>query len=168
MLATLIGGVLIRDLKALRRELEGYPDERSLWTLPRGVTNSAGNLTLHLAGNLRTYIGAQLGGTGYVRDRDAEFNRRDVPRAELLSQLDETLAVVERTMPKLADADLARPFPTPIGGVTVTTGDFLVHLATHLTYHLGPIDYHRRVVTGEPGKVAAVMPTELSSARPSA
>ena len=168
MLATMIAGVLTRDLKALRRELEGYADERGLWALPKGVSNSAGTLAMHLAGNLRAFIGAQLGGTGYVRDRDAEFNRRDVPRSELLAQLGEALAAVQQTMPKLSDVDLAKPFPIPIGGATVTTGDFLIHLATHLTYHLGQIDYHRRIVTGEAGAIAAVAPTELSSARKTA
>ena len=165
MLATIIGGVITRDLKALRRELEAYGDERQLWTLPKGVSNSPGNLAMHMAGNLQAFIGAQLGGSGYVRNRDAEFNRRDVPRAELLQQVDAALAAVEETMPKLSDADLARPFPMPIAGVTVMSGDFLVHLAAHLTYHLGQIDYHRRIVTGEAGAIAAVLPTELSSAR---
>ena len=168
MLATMIAGVLIRDLKALHREIEGYGDERGLWALPTGVTNSAGNLAMHLTGNLRAFIGAQLGGTGYVRNRDAEFNKRDVPRTELLREVDEALAAVEHTMAKLSDADLAKPFPMPIGGATVTSGDFLIHLATHLTYHLGQIDYHRRVVTGETGAIAAVMPTEISSARKNA
>jgi uncharacterized damage-inducible protein DinB len=168
MLATMIAGVFTRDLKALRRELEAYGDERDLWAMPKGVSNSAGNLAMHLTGNLRAFIGSQLGGTGYVRDRDAEFNRRDVPRTELLAQLDEALTAVAQTMPKLSDADLAKPFPMPIGGATVTTSDFLIHLATHLTYHLGQIDYHRRVVTGETGAITAVLPTELSSARKSA
>ena len=91
MLATMLTGVLTRDLKALRRELEAYDDERGLWAMPKGVSNSAGTLAMHLAGNLRAFIGAQLGGTGYVRDRDAEFNRRDVPRSELLAQLGEAI-----------------------------------------------------------------------------
>jgi len=166
MLATIIGGVLTRDLRALQREIEAYGNEKDLWTMPPGVTNSAGNLAMHLAGNLRLFIGAKLGTTGYVRDRDAEFNRRDVPRAELLQQVSDALAEIEQTMPTVTDAALAAPFPMPIGGVTVTTGDFLVHLAAHLTYHLGQIDYHRRIVTGEAGAIKAVLPTELSSARP--
>jgi uncharacterized damage-inducible protein DinB len=167
MLSTMIGGVLGRDLRALRRELEAYPDERGLWAVPRGVSNTAGNLAMHLAGNLRMFVGAQLGGIGYVRDRDAEFNRRDVPRAELLRQVDDALVAVEQTMPMLRDEDLDKPYPMRLGGTTVTTGDFLIHLATHLTYHLGQIDYHRRVVTGDAGAIAALSPAELSSARSS-
>ena len=168
MLATMIGGVMRRDLKALRRELEAYGDERAIWALPKGVSNSAGTLALHLAGNLQAFIGAKLGGSGYVRDRDAEFNSRDLPRADLLRLVDDALAAVERTMPKLSDADMAKPFPMPIAGATIDTGDFLIHLAAHLTYHLGQIDYHRRIVTGETGAIAAVLPTELSSARKNA
>lgn len=167
MLAAMLTGVLTRDLRALRRGIEAYPEERLLWVTPPGITNSAGNLTMHLAGNLQSFIGAQLGGTGYVRDRDAEFGRRDVPRAQLLTQLDAALAAVTGTLPKLSDADLARPFPMPIAGVTITTADFLIHIATHLTYHLGQIDYHRRFVTGDPTAVPAVLPTELSTARAS-
>jgi len=167
MLATMIGGVLTRDLRALRREIEAYGNEKDIWALPPGVSNSAGNLAMHMAGNLRLFIGAKLGTTDYVRDRDAEFNRRDVPRAELLQQVSDALAAVEQTMPTLTDDALAAPFPMPIGGVTVATGDFLVHLAAHLTYHLGQLDCHRRIVTGEVGAMKAVMPSELSSARPS-
>jgi uncharacterized damage-inducible protein DinB len=165
MLADLIGGILTRDLKTLRRELEAYPDERDLWKAPPGISNSAGNLALHLVGNLRTFVGATLGGTGYVRDRDAEFSSRDVARSELLRLVDEAMTAVTQTMPKLTDADLAKPFPMPIAGHTIDTGDFLLHLSAHLAYHLGQLDYHRRTVTGVAGAIGAVLPTELRTAR---
>ncbi len=161
-------GVLVRDLAALKREIGAYADEGDIWTTPAGTTNSAGNLTLHLVGNIQHFIGAQFGGTGYTRDRDAEFNRRDVPRAELLRHLDDAIAVVERTMPGLRDADLAAPYPLPIANATITTGDFFLHIAVHLTYHLGQVDYHRRIVTGEAGKIGAVSPLELATAVKSA
>ena len=165
MISEMIASILVRDLKALRRELEAFGDERHIWRTAPGITNSAGTLTLHLAGNLRHFIGGRLGGTGYVRDRDAEFGRRDVPRAELLKEVDEAIGAIESTMPKLSDADLAKPYPMPIGGVTVTTGDFLIHLATHFTYHLGQLDYLRRFATGEAGKIGALPPSELSTAK---
>jgi uncharacterized damage-inducible protein DinB len=165
MIAEMIGTILVRDLKALRRELEAFKDERHIWRTAPGITNSSGTLTLHLAGNLRHFIGGQLGGSGYVRDRDAEFGRRDVPRAELLKEVDEAIAAVERTTKQLSDKDLAKPYPLPIGGVTVATGDFLTHLAAHLTYHLGQLDYLRRFSTGEAGKIGALSPTELSTAK---
>lgn len=160
-----IATILVRDLKTLKRELDAFKDERHIWRTAPGITNSAGTLTLHLAGNLRHFVGAQLGRTGYVRDRDAEFARRDVPRADLLKEIDAATADVERTLPKLSDKELAKPYPIPVGGVTVATGDFLTHLATHLTYHLGQLDYLRRFSTGEPGKIGALPLTELRTAK---
>ena len=89
-----IAGVLARELKTLRREVAAYPDELDLWRLAPGIRNSAGNLALHLTGNLQHFVGTRLGQSGFVRDRDAEFGRRDVPRAELLRSIDETISVV--------------------------------------------------------------------------
>src|SRR5712671_2823971 len=128
MNAEMIATILVRDLKGLKRALEAFKDERHVWRTAPGITNSAGTLTLHMSGNLRHFVGAQLGNNGYVRDRDAEFARRDVPRADLVKEADEAIAAVERTVPKLSDKDLAKPFPIPVGGVTVGTGDFLMHL----------------------------------------
>ena len=160
-----LAGVIARDLRALRREVEAYPDERDLWRVVPGIANSGGTLALHLAGNFKHLVGAVLGATGYARDRAAEFSRRDVPRGELLREIDEALDVVDRTLASLGDDALARPFPQAVGGVTVTTGDFLLHLATHLTYHLGQVDYHRRMVTGRTEQIGAVAVGELPSAR---
>jgi uncharacterized damage-inducible protein DinB len=165
MNADTIATIFVRDLRALKRELEAFKDERHIWRTAPGIVNSAGSLTLHIAGNLRHFIGAQLGKTSYVRDRDAEFARRDVPRADLLKEADEAIAAIERTVPRLSDKDLAKPYPIPVGGVTLETGDFLMHLATHLTYHLGQLDYLRRFSTGEVGKIGALAPTELRTAK---
>ncbi|MFI5280741.1 MAG: DinB family protein [Gemmatimonadales bacterium] len=165
MNADMLATILVRDLRGLKRELEAFRDERHIWRTAPGLSNSAGSLTLHMAGNLRHFIGAQLGKTGFVRDRDAEFSRRDVPRADLMKEIDAAIADIERTVPTLTDKDLARPFPIPVGGVTLETGDFLMHLATHLTYHLGQLDYLRRFSTGEVGKIGALAPTELKTAK---
>ena len=158
-----IATILDRDLRALRREIEAYPDERGLWAQVPGVSNVAGTLALHLAGNLQYYIGAVLGGTGYVRDRPAEFARRDVPRSELLREIDAARTAVSRALGDAVDVD--GEFPEPIAGKRVRTGDYLIHLATHFAYHLGQLDYHRRMVTGQDKGVDAMRPTELSSAR---
>jgi uncharacterized damage-inducible protein DinB len=168
VIITSLRGILARDLRALRRELEAYPDERDIWRVAPGITNSAGTLALHLAGNLQSFIGAVLGGSGYVRDREAEFARRDVPRAELLREIDAARAAVAQGLERLSEPDLARPYPQPLGAHTVTTGDFLIHLAVHLTYHLGQVDYHRRLLTGQDAAapIRAVAVTELSSASP--
>lgn len=161
-----VRGILDRDLRALIRELEAYPDDAAVWRDAPGVTNTAGTLALHVAGNLRHFVGAVLHGSGYVRDRDGEFARRDVPRAELLAGLEQARREVDAGLRALAPDRLDAPFPQPVGGVAVTTADLLVHLVSHLAYHVGQVDYHRRVVTEQNRTVGAVAPSELPSARP--
>lgn len=155
--------VITRELKALRREIETYPSEEDLWEVRAGITNPGGNLALHLAGNLQYFLGNVLGHNGYVRNRDAEFGSKDVPRAELLREIDNAIAAVETGMSRITEADLARPYPESVGGVSSTTGAFLAHFATHLAYHLGQVDYHRRILTGESKTVKAMTVTELES-----
>ncbi len=148
--------VLLRDLASLRQQLEAYPDEALLWATPPGISNSAGTLALHCAGNLHHFVGTSLGGTGYVRDRDGEFGRRDVPRAELVAGLEAAAQVVGQVLNGLDPARLDEDFPVDFRGRTIPTGRFLLHLATHLAYHLGQVDYHRRAVTGQ-GALAGVV-----------
>jgi uncharacterized damage-inducible protein DinB len=164
-LASTLEHFLRRDLGSLRRELEAYPDERLLWTLPPGLPNSAGTLALHLAGNLRHYIGAVLGGNGYVRNRDEEFAARDVPCSTLLDHLAEAEQAIATVLPQLTEAQLAREYPETIREHHLETGDFLIHLAVHLGYHLGQVSYHRRLVTGDAQGVGALHPGELRTAR---
>lgn len=121
-----------------------------------GITNTGGTLALHIAGNLRHFLGNTLGGVAYARDRDAEFANRTATRAEIAGLLDETRKAIEATVTTLSPEALAKPFPLQIVGRTVSTADFVMHLASHLSYHLGQLDYHRRVVTGEPLVVPAV------------
>jgi hypothetical protein len=161
-----VAAILDRDLQALRREVEAYPDDQALWQRVPGITNTAGTLVLHLTGNLQHFLGARLGGTGYVRDRAAEFARRDVPRAELLREIDAARSAVRAGLAHLSDTQLAADYPEAIAGVRIAAGDYLVHLTTHFAYHLGQLDYHRRVVTGNESGVGAMRPAELSSARP--
>lgn len=153
--------ILTRDLRGVKREIEAYPDDASVWRVIPGTPNTAGTLALHIAGNIQHFFGAILGRDGYVRDRDAEFARRDVSRAELLAGIDAAIASVDRTLAKLDDAALQQPYPEPIAKRTVSSGAFTLHLAAHLTYHLGQIDYHRRSVTGDAKGVDAVSVREL-------
>jgi hypothetical protein len=164
-LAADLAAMLDRDLRTLRRELEAYPDERQIWQAVPGLANTAGTLALHLAGNLQHYVGARWGGTGYVRNRDAEFARRDVPRAELIAEIERARTAVAAGLGAVRPQELDAEFPELIGGCRIRTGDFLVHTAVHLAYHLGQVDSHRRVITGSGGGVGAVRPTELGSAR---
>jgi uncharacterized damage-inducible protein DinB len=137
-----------RDLGKLKDEIQQYADEADLWKTGEGITNSAGNLCLHLTGNLKHFLGAVLGGTGYVRERDAEFANKNVSRSEMLADIDATLDVVRSTLAGLVENDFDKPYPIEVFGHPMTTGYFLVHLTTHFNYHLGQINYHRRLVAG--------------------
>ena len=145
--------VLVRDLSAIRREVLAYPDDESLWRAVPGITNPGGTLALHAAGNIRHFVGAALGDTGYVRNRDLEFSARGLTREQIAEELDDAIAAVSHTFPRL-DADaLGGEYPIAVVELRVRTGPFLVHLAGHLAYHLGQLDYHRRIVTGSPQTV---------------
>ena len=157
--------VMIRDLEALREEIRRYPNERDLWTCPAGVVNSAGTLVLHLAGNLRYYIGAQLGGIEYERDRAAEFSDRDVSLTELERRIESAIVAVDEGLRGVCEADLEREYALEVGGVRLSTGLFLTHLATHLAYHLGQVDYHRRMVTGQSEVAGAQSLAQLGGRR---
>ena len=160
-----VESLLLRELATLRRELEAYPDERQIWQLPPGLPNSAGTLTLHLAGNLQHFTGAVLGKSGYVRDRPLEFARRDAPRAELLEQVAAAEAAVRRGFAALTPEQLEADYPEVLAKHRFQTGDFLVHLATHCAFHLGQVDYHRRVVTGQSTSVGPMDMKQLLTAR---
>lgn len=165
MVADYIAGVVVRDLNALRREVAAYPDDASLWKLPPGIGNSGGTLALHLAGNVQHFFGRVLGKSDYVRDRAAEFSRRDVPRDEIGAQIDAAIAAAERGLARVADASLGADYPEPIGKHHLASGEALIHLAAHLAYHLGQVDYHRRLVTGRGDTVGTMAIPELRTAR---
>lgn len=142
-----ISTLIIRDLTKLRSEIESYSDEMDLWIITGEISNSAGTLCLHLCGNLRHFIGAKLGSSGYVRDRPAEFNDRNVSRRELLARIDLTIDEVRAALEAFDHDQLFEPFPQEVFGYEMTTEFFLVHLHGHLNYHLGQINYHKRLLT---------------------
>jgi hypothetical protein len=144
-----------RDLDALRAELTLYGDDRSPWANVPGCPNPGGTLVLHAVGNLRHFVGAQLGGTGYVRQRDAEFATRGLSRAELTQQVDAARAEVDAALARLTPADLERPASLPTGD-EVATSLWLLHLLAHLEFHLGQLDYHRRAATGDSTSAGAL------------
>lgn len=166
MLRSAVTTMMLRELAAVRRSVEAYPDDASLWVERPGIPNPGGNLALHIAGNLRHFVGKGLGQVPYTRDRDAEFGRRDGARAELVAEIEAARDAVEKGMARATDAVLAAPYPDAIGGRRLTTGDFLVHLAVHLGYHMGQLDYHRRVVTGDAAGVGALSMADLPEANP--
>jgi hypothetical protein len=146
MLAQTLQHLLVRDLNKLKGELEQYTREADIWKTEKQISNPAGNLCLHLVGNLNTYIGAVLGNTGYVRHRDLEFSLRDVPRQELIEKVNGTIAMLEKVMPTITDDRLKDEYPMLVMAEKTSTEFFLVHLAAHLGYHLGQVNYHRRLV----------------------
>lgn len=146
MLTETLTQLFERDLKRLANEISLYKDESHIWTVQKDISNSAGNLCLHLLGNLNHFIGATLGHTGYVRHRDDEFSLKNIPRQDLLLNISNCLIIVTETLQKLPEEDLAADFPIEVFGKKDSTEYMLIHLATHLSYHLGQINYHRRLV----------------------
>ncbi len=135
-----------RDVEKLKTEIETYNDEGRLWIVEKSIANSAGNLCLHLVGNLNTYIGAELGKMGYTRHRDLEFSQKNIPRRELLKKIEDTIQAVDSAFDTLQDADLDKEYPLLVLAEKTSTGYFLIHLLAHLNYHLGQINYHRRLL----------------------
>lgn len=144
-----VSTLLARELEGFKREIALFPDDESVWRTVPGVTNSAGNLAMHVAGGLLYLVGAVLGRSGYVRDREREFGRRSGSRAEVTAELDRALAVVREVLPRLSDEVMAGDFPEPVLGVTFRTRVFLLHLCAHAGFHLGQAGYLRRAMTGD-------------------
>ncbi|TAF64587.1 MAG: DinB family protein [Cytophagales bacterium] len=135
-----------RDLNRLKSEIEAYQNEANLWQTEKNIANSAGNLCLHLIGNLNTFIGAQLGKTDYIRNRYLEFSLKNVPKTELISKIEATIQMVSKTLENLKEEELTKDYPIVVLAEKTTTEYLLIHLTTHLNYHLGQINYHRRLL----------------------
>lgn len=146
MLIQTLQKLFSRDLEKLKQEISLYKVENKIWAIEEGIANSAGNLCLHLIGNLNTYIGAELGKTDYVRNRELEFSLKDIPRQELISKIDDTIIVVKGALDSLKEEELENEYQLLVFAEKTSTGYFLVHLAVHLGYHLGQINYHRRLI----------------------
>jgi hypothetical protein len=135
-----------RDLNRLKNEIKLYQNEKTIWYIEKDITNSAGNLCLHLIGNLNTYIGAELGSTNYIRNRELEFSSKNILRDELIKKIEGTLSIVDTTLDKLTDRQIKKEYPILVFEKKTSVECFLVHLTGHLTYHLGQINYHRRLL----------------------
>lgn len=148
MYSELFNSFIQRELGRLEEELKLFPDEASLWDEREGISNSAGNLALHIAGNLNHFIGAVLGGTGYVRNRELEFSAKNVPRSELMLSIESTKRVVAEALAGITDEDLKSDYPLEKSFGKVSKSYLLIHLITHLNYHIGQINYYRRLGAG--------------------
>ncbi|WP_452221293.1 DinB family protein [Lacinutrix salivirga] len=146
MLTETLIALFKRDLEKLKTEINLYKNESHLWLTTDTISNCAGNLCLHIVGNLNHFIGAELGNTGYVRQRDLEFSQNNVSKVDLISEIDAVKNVVEETLKQLTADDLQQEYRRRVFEETMTTQFFLIHLTMHLSYHLGQINYHRRLV----------------------
>ena len=135
-----------RDLNKLIKEVNTYQNESVLWSFEESISNSAGNLVLHICGNLQHFIGAVLGNSGYIREREQEFARKDVSIEDMLKEIETTIEIVRSTLLKLDVNSLTSNYPINVFKKEMTTEFFLLHLTTHLSYHLGQINYHRRLL----------------------
>ncbi len=135
-----------RDIRRLYKEMESYTSEELIWQKAEGIFNSGGNLCLHLMGNLNEYIGRILGGNPYERDRPLEFLATNIPQKELLTRIETTREIIARTLENLDPEKLKEKYPENVLGYEMTVSYFLIHLEGHLNYHLGQINYHRRIL----------------------
>ena len=145
MLSTLLQ-LFLRELEKLKTEISSFKDGQNIWIISGDIKNSTGNLCLHLCGNLQHFIGAVLGKSGYIRNRDAEFSRKHIPIRELVVEIDLTIEILKKTFAGLTVDDLQKIYPINVFGYEMTTEYLLTNMATHLTYHLGQINYHRRLL----------------------
>jgi len=140
--------LFIRDINKLQKEIQLYSDDEIFWKVDNEIKNSAGNLAIHLLGNLNHFIGATLGDTGYIRQRDKEFNDKNVPRQLIIEHLEEVKTIIEKVILQLTENELTDKYPINVfKNESMTTEYFLIHLFGHLNYHLGQINYHRRLLT---------------------
>ncbi len=137
--------ILQRELKKLKEEIEQYPSEEAMWKVPAGIHNSAANLAIHLVGNLNYYVGEVLGKTGYERQKEQEFTRKDYNRAQILEAIDQVMVMVQKVLDDLAEEVLVGIYPAEVEGQTYPTELILHHTMAHFAYHLGQINYHRRL-----------------------
>ena len=146
MTITALKELFTRDLNRLKVEIQSYTNYKVMWTTTGDIKNSAGNLCLHLTGNLNHFIGNGLSNNGYVRDREFEFSCEYMDKNELLKQIDDVIEVVDAGLSQLNEDQLNDDFPIQIWQANVSTVFFLIHLHSHLNYHLGQINYHRRLL----------------------
>ena len=145
MLKETLISIFERDLNRLKEEINLYVNHEDLWKKDRDINNSAGNLCLHILGSLNHFIGALLGNTGYVREREKEFTSSSKVE-KMSSDIERTIVMIRQVISAIPEVDFNKNYPVPVLGKELTIGFFLVHLTTHLNYHLGQVNYHRRLL----------------------
>ncbi|MFN0213799.1 MAG: DinB family protein [Saprospiraceae bacterium] len=147
MLSPILLEFFERELLKLKEEISLYTDERDIWEIRPGIGNPAGNLCLHLVGNLNHFVGNILGNTGYIRNREEEFSLKNIPRTELILSIEQTVLMLKNTLQAYSEADFDKSYPIEKHGSLQTRRYMLIHLLSHLNYHLGQVNYHRRLIS---------------------
>lgn len=146
MIANNVCEIIVRDLQKFAAEISAFKNEENLWKTEGDIKNSAGNLSLHVCGNLQHFIGAVLGNSGYIRNRDSEFSQKNISRENLLKEIELTITAVKNGMSLLTDEELYKEYPLEKWNQHSSKAFLLIHLTAHLNYHLGQINYLRRVL----------------------
>jgi hypothetical protein len=146
MLNSILATLYERDLRKLIEEVNLFKNEEDLWRIQGSVKNSAGNLVLHISGGLNHFVGATLAQTRYVRDRDREFSRKGVERKDLVAQLENLIPLINDTLNALTQQQMEAEFPIFFDYAGTSTSYVLVRLLAHLGYHLGQVNYLRRIL----------------------
>jgi hypothetical protein len=146
MITTVLISLFEKELDNLTEEIKAYEQDELLWKIADGINNSGGNLCLHLTGNLQHFIGATLGESGYIRNREAEFKLKNIPKQKLLEEIENTKRIVTDALEQVSKKELDSDFPIQVFDEPLTTEYFLVYLLRHLSYHIGQINYHRRLI----------------------
>ena len=147
MITSILIEIYERDLNALKKEIQSYDKEAQLWITEKQISNSAGNLCLHIIGNVNHFIGSTLGNTGYVRNREEEFSKKNVPVAEITQAIDASIIMIRKVLSSLSSVDLEKDYPLEKIKKKATTQFWMMQFACHLNYHLGQINYHRRLLS---------------------
>ena len=146
MITTILITLFEKELDTLKSEIAAYASDEQVWKVQEGISNSGGNLCLHLTGNLQHFIGATLGESGFIRNREAEFKLKNIPRQKLLEEIDNARQAVTDTLEQVSKKELESEYPIQVLDEPKSTQFFLIFLLKHLSYHIGQINYHRRLV----------------------
>ena len=146
MLNIILADFYERDIRKLIEEINLFKQEDNLWRTAGTVKNSAGNLVLHLIGGTKYLIGTMLAKTEYVRNRDLEFTQKGVERKVLIAELEEVIEMVRNLLNGFSPGDMEADYPIVFDGARRSNTYLLVQLLAHLNYHLGQVNYLRRVL----------------------
>ena len=140
------------------RQLSSSLSDEQFWHNPYPYGNSFGNLVLHLTGNLNEYVGRQIAGTDYVRDREREFAEADkFPKEDVLAAFDQAVEMVLSVL-EIQTAESLSGKPHDSDGEHFSNrsrfGVFL-HCVSHLNHHVGQMIYLEKELQQKPHRHAS-------------